>query len=87
MPPKENLCISYARVSSGKQRREGFGLERQLERAQEYSARNNLTLDDRLSLQDAGKSGSKGEHIAKGAALYRVLEAAKQGLLFRRNQA
>ena len=24
MPPQENLCISYARVSSGKQRREGF---------------------------------------------------------------
>ena len=55
MPPQENLCISYARVSSGKQRREGFGIERQLERAQEYAARNNLTLDDRLSLQDAGR--------------------------------
>ena len=81
MPPQENLCISYARVSSGKQRREGFGLERQLERAQEYATQNNLKLDDRLSLQDAGKSGSKGEHIAKGAALYQVLEAAKQGLL------
>ena len=81
MPPQENLCISYARVSSGKQRREGFGIERRLERAQEYAAQNNLTLDDRLSLQDAGKSGSKGEHIAKGAAVYRVLEAAKQGLL------
>ena len=50
-------------------------------RDREYAAQNNLTLDDRLSLRDAGKSGSKGEHIAKGAALYRVLEAAKQGLL------
>lgn len=81
MASQANLCISYARVSSGKQRREGFGIDRQLERAQEYATQNNLTLDDRLSLQDAGKSGSKGEHIAKGAALYQVLEAAKQGLL------
>ena len=81
MPGSDSVCISYARVSSGKQRREGVGLERQLERAQEYASANGLTLDDRLAFQDAGKSGSKGDHIAKGAALHQILEAARQGLL------
>ena len=81
MPGSDSVCISYARVSSGKQRREGVGLERQLERAQEYASANDLTLDDRLTFQDAGKSGSKGEHLEKGAALYQILEAARQGLL------
>lgn len=81
MPGPDSVCISYARVSSGKQRREGVGLERQLERAQEYATANGLTLDQRLTFQDAGKSGSKGEHLQNGAALHQILEAARQGLL------
>ena len=81
MARQDSVCISYARVSSGKQRRDGVGLERQLERAQEYATANGLTLDERLAFQDAGKSGSKGDHIAKGGALHQILEAARQGLL------
>lgn len=81
MARQDSVCISYARVSSGKQRREGVGLERQLERAHEYAITNGLTLDDRLTFQDAGKSGSKGDHIAKGGALHQILEAVRQGAL------
>lgn len=75
------LAISYARVSSGRQRREGAGIERQIEQAAQYAEQHGLTLDRDFSLADEGRSASKGHHLRNGAALHRIREAVVTGQL------
>jgi len=74
-------AISYARVSSGKQKRDGDGIQRQIEAAAHWAATNGFTLDPRDSVADAGFSASKGQHLERGAALHQILEAAAAGAL------
>lgn len=78
--PAISVVISYARVSSGKQRRTGEGLQRQIDMANEWASERGLTLDDRR-FTDAGLSASKGDHLEDGAALQRILQAASSGAL------
>ena len=68
-------AISYVRWSSGRQSL-GDSLERQLGKTKEFCAKHGLTLD--LELVDAGKSASKGKHIAEGGALATLLNDIKE---------
>lgn len=79
-PPAMPTVISYARVSSGRQKRDGQGLQRQIEAAQRWAAERGLTLDSRR-FTDAGLSASKGHHLQQGAALHAILQAAAHGQL------
>jgi|GEM_PF-853956 len=79
--PTKPTAISYARVSSGKQKRDGDGLQRQIEAAAHWAATHGFTLDPRDSFADAGFSASKGQHLERGAALHQILEAAAAGAL------
>ena len=69
------LVLSYARVSTGRQKREGAGIQRQIEAAAAYAKQHDLTLDESFSLADEGRSASKGHHLKEGAALQRILQA------------
>lgn len=80
-PQPVSVVISYARVSSGKQRRDGDGLQRQIDQAAAWAAERGLTLDQRQSFSDAGLSASKGHHLEKGAALHGILHAVATGQL------
>jgi DNA invertase Pin-like site-specific DNA recombinase len=76
-----SAVVSYTRVSSGKQRRDGDGLQRQIDQAAAWAADRGLTLDQRQSFSDAGLSASKGHHLEKGAALHEILHAVTTGQL------
>jgi DNA invertase Pin-like site-specific DNA recombinase len=72
-------AYSYARVSSKQQTADqgGKGIDRQELLSQEWSARHGVPLD--YELRDLGRSGSKGHHLRKGAALGAFLDAVKGG--------
>ncbi len=72
-----NIAISYARFSSAGQA-EGHSLVRQIERAAEYAAANNLVIDQKLSFRDLGVSGWDRSNIEKGA-LGLLLKAVNDG--------
>ena len=76
--------ISYARVSSGIQRKSGKGIQRQLEEANAWAQQNGLTLstdEGFRDLIDEGKSASKGVHLKAGAGMGRILQAVRDGRL------
>lgn len=76
--------ISYARVSSGIQRKSGKGIQRQLEEANAWAQQNGLTLSAEegfRDLVDEGKSASKGIHLKAGAGMGRILQAVRDGRL------
>lgn len=72
-------AYSYARVSSKQQTADqgGHGIDRQELLSQEWSSRYGVPLDHEL--RDLGRSGSKGHHLKKGAALGAFLDAVKSG--------
>ena len=74
-------AISYDRVSGATQAKKGRGLERQELDAATWAAANGYELDETLHFRDAGKSASKGAHIAEGGALRRLLDMASTGQL------
>ena len=74
-------AISYDRVSGYSQAKFGRGLERQEVDAEVWAAANGYELDNELRFRDAGKSASKGAHLAEGGALRRLLEMARAGAL------
>ena len=57
---------SYIRFSTPEQAK-GHSLERQLSYAREYAEKNNLILDESLTLKDEGLSAYHQKHIQKGA--------------------
>jgi DNA invertase Pin-like site-specific DNA recombinase len=59
-------CILYARFSNAVQEG-GTSIERQIELAQTYAARNGLELDQRLTLRDLGVSAFHGRNADEGA--------------------
>ena len=70
-------AYSYIRFSHPSQL-EGDSLRRQLERAADYCRRQNLALDDKLSLRDFGVSAFKGKNAAVGN-FRTFLDAVKGG--------
>lgn len=60
------LAFSYVRFSTLSQAK-GGSLERQVELAEEYAARNGMTLDTELNMHDLGKSGHTGRNLTAGA--------------------
>jgi DNA invertase Pin-like site-specific DNA recombinase len=76
MAPK---AISYDRVSGLTQAKKGGGLQGQALDAETWAAQNGYELDTELRFRDAGKSASKGQHIAEGGAMRRLLDLAKAG--------
>jgi DNA invertase Pin-like site-specific DNA recombinase len=69
-------AISYARFSHQSQA-DGHSLARQLEAAENYCRRNNLTLDER-TYKDEGVSGFDGSN-ARGGDLAEFIDLAKSG--------
>jgi DNA invertase Pin-like site-specific DNA recombinase len=55
------LCYSYARFSSSKQA-DGDSLRRQAALRDQWCARNGVTLDESLTMTDAGTSAFRGKH-------------------------
>jgi len=74
-------AISYDRVSGQAQAKKGKGLDRQEMDAAAWAAANGYVLDESLHFRDAGKSASKGHHIAEGGALRQLLDLAETGAL------
>ena len=70
---------SYIRFSTPEQAK-GHSLERQSSYAQEYAEKNNLILDESLTLKDEGLSAYHQKHIQKGA-LGTFCKAIDDGLI------
>jgi DNA invertase Pin-like site-specific DNA recombinase len=69
------VAYSYVRLSSLRQI-DGFGQDRQVQRAKDYAEKHNLDLHENTTLIDLGKSGFKGVNRREGA-LAGFLEAVK----------
>jgi DNA invertase Pin-like site-specific DNA recombinase len=62
---EKSKCYSYIRFSSPEQSK-GDSLRRQLALAKDYAQKNNLILDEELSLRDLGLSAFSGAHRKRG---------------------
>jgi DNA invertase Pin-like site-specific DNA recombinase len=70
-------CYSYLRFSRPEQKK-GDSVRRQLENAAKYAKKNDLLLDENLTMRDEGLSAYKGDHIKRGA-LGEFLNAIRRG--------
>ncbi len=71
-------CYSYVRFSTPEQGK-GDSRRRQIEKAQEYARKNNLSFDESLTIEDLGVSAFKGKNKESNTAFGAFIEAVNQG--------